>query len=429
MRGGDTDQPTIAAGILAQLRGATRRTLAGDVVAGLTVAALVLPLSMGLAVTAGLPPEHGLYASMLPMLVFALLASSRQTMIGPDASVTAMVVAAVLPLSDGDHVRHEALTAALAIAAGAICAIAALVGMGRLASLLREAALTGYLAGLAVVVAVAQLPRVSGTGPLDTERTPAQVIEWIAEWSTWNWPSLALAAGTLAFVLVARARRPALPWMLFAVTVAAIVTAWLDLTDAGVAVVGTLPDGLPIPQLPDVRRRDVLELLPTAFAIMVVTFADTMATATAFAARNGYAIRPGRDLAALGLADIASGLSGGPPVSASGARTAAAESSGGTSQLTGIVAALVIAIVLVGAGDVLAALPQPALGAVVIAAVVPMVDVQSLGRLWRLDRPELTLAVIVMAAVVLIGVLEGIAVAFVASIARRLWLSRRVGRS
>ncbi len=412
-------------GLLGQLRRHSRRRLLGDVVAGITVAALVLPLSMGLAVTAGLPPETGLYASMLPMVAFALLATSRQTMIGPDASVTALIVASILPLSPGDPARHAALVATLALVAGACCVLAAAIGAGRLATVLRDSALTGYLAGLAVVVAIAQLPRMVGISASSAGRTTEQLMDVLRELSSWNGASVAIGAATLALVVVARARRPALPWMLVAVALAAVVSYGLDLTDRGVSIVGALPSGLPDLQLPSHSIDDVLRVLPVAVAVTLVTFADTLATAGAFAMRGGYRTRPGRDLAALGAADIAAAVSGGMPVSASGARTAAADSSGGTSQLTGLVAAATIALVLLGGGEALAQLPQPALGAVVVAAVLPMVDVQSLARMRALERDEFRIAVAVMAGVVLLGVLEGIVVAGIASIVQRARVRRR----
>lgn len=408
-----------AVGIVRQLRDSNPRRLVGDLAAGVTVAALVLPLSMGLAVTAGLSPEAGLYASMLPMAVFALIATSRQTMIGPDASVTALVVASVLPMSSGEAGRHAELVAALALAAGACCVLAALVGVGRIANLLRASALTGYLAGLAVVVGIAQLPRIMGIDAAAEDRTLLQLANVVRQVADWNVPSVVIGTMTFLLVVVARAKRPALPWMLVAVAAAAVASGLLGWSDEGVATVGSIPAGLPSMQLPDVSLADVTRLLPVAVGIMLVTFADTIATSSAFAHRNRYRTKPGRDLAALGIADIASGLSGGTPVSASGARTAAVESSGGTSQLTGLVAAATIAVVLLGAGGALATLPQPALGAVVVAAVLPMVDVQSLGRLRALDREEFVVAMVVAISVVVVGVLEGIVVAFVASIIER----------
>lgn len=400
--------------------------LGGDASAGLTVAALVLPLSLGLAVTAGLPPQQGLYASMLPLLAFALVASTRRTMIGPDASVTALIVASVLPMVASTSTSIADLVAALAIAAGLLSILAAFIGAGRLAGLLNESSLIGYLAGLAVVVAIAQLPRMLRLD-IDSERTLGIVMEVLRDLSHASVWSTLLALGTLALVVVARSRRPAFPWLLVAIVAATAVSELAGLPARGIATIGELPSGLPTPHLPDVSVEDVVRMLPIAAAIACVTFADTIATASAFAARHGEPLDPGHDLAALGGANVIAGLAGGMPVSASGARTAAAEASGGSTQLAGVFAAGAVALVLLGGGAALSMLPLAALGGVVVAAVIPMVDVQSLGRLRQLERGHFVGALLVAGAVVVIGVLEGIVVAFVVSLADRL-LRRRAAR-
>ena len=406
------------------LRSYTRARLLGDASAGLTVAALVLPLSLGLAVTAGLPPEQGLYSSILPLLAFALIASSRRTMIGPDASVTALIVASVVPLAAGESaVVLSNLVAALAIAAGLVCIASAALGAGRLASLLNESSLIGYLAGLAIVVGIAQLPRITQLAT-ESERTLAilyDVITKLASASGWG---VLLASGTILLVTVARARTPAFPWLLLAIGLATLVSETAGLPDRGIATIGALPSGLPALGLPDVTIADTLRLLPIALAVACVTFADTMATTSGFAARHHEPVAPGRDLAALGAANVAAGLAGGMPVSASGARTAAAEAAGGSSQVAGAFAAAAVAVVLLGGGEVLSMLPRAALGGVGGAAVIPMVDVQSLARLRRLERGHFVGAIVVTAGVVAIGVLEGIVVAFVVSIIDRVARAR-----
>jgi MFS superfamily sulfate permease-like transporter len=418
----DTPTSRLRATIAARLT--DRAAILGDVSAGLTVAALVLPLSLGLAVTAGLPPERGLYASMLPLVAFAMLASTRRTMIGPDASVTALITATVLPLAAKSDAALGELVAALAIAAGIVCIVAALLGAGRLALLFNESSLIGYLAGLAIVVAIAQLPRMTGIGSDEGDTLPmlADVASRLDAAHAW---SCVLAIATIVLVVLARSRRPALPWMLVAVVLAALVSHVLELDERGVAIIGGLPSGLPVPSIPRIAARAVIDVLPIALAIAAVTFADTMATASAFAARHGEAIRPGRDLVALGAADVVAGLSGGMPVSASGARTAAAEAAGGRSQAAGVVAAAAVAIVLLGGGSALSALPLPALGGVVVAAVIPMVDVRSLGRMRRLERGHFAGAALVMCAVVSIGVLEGILFALAVSVLDRIVRTRR----
>jgi MFS superfamily sulfate permease-like transporter len=404
-----------------------RASLLGDLGAGVTVAALVLPLSIGLAITAGLSAEQGLYASMLPLVAFAFIASSRHTMIGPDASVTAIIVASVVPIAAREGVGLSELVAALAIASGLLCLLGAAVGAGRLAQVLVEATLIGYLAGLAVVVGLAQLPRIMGVPAPDEDRTLLAVIDTLAKLPEANWWSIALAVGVIAMVVVGRVLRPALPWMLMSIAVAAALSLLLDLPDRGVATIGTIVAGLPVPGIPDVGWSDVVAILPAAGMIALVTFADTMATATAFAARHHEPLDAGRDLAGLGAADLVAGFVGGMPVSASGARTAAGDVAGGRTQLTGIVAAGTIALVVLVGGEFIATLPIPALAGVVVAAVIPMVDTSSLARMRRLEKWHFRSALLVAASVVVLGVLQGIVAALVASLVER-WFRRRAAR-
>jgi MFS superfamily sulfate permease-like transporter len=404
-----------------------RASLLGDLSAGVTVAALVLPLSIGLAITAGLSAEQGLYASMLPLVAFAFIASSRHTMIGPDASVTAIIVASVVPIAARGGAGLSELVAALALASGLLCLVGAAVGAGRLAKVFVEATLIGYLAGLAVVVGLAQLPRIMKIPAPDEDRTLLAVVDTLSKVVDANWWSIALATGVITTIVVGRARCPVLPWMLIAIAAAAVTSQLLNLPSRGVTTIGTIAAGLPVPGIPDVAWSDVVAILPAAGMIALVTFADTMATATAFAARHHEPLESGRDLAGLGAADIVAGFVGGMPVSASGARTAAGDVAGGRTQLTGIVAAGAIALVVLVGGELIATLPIPALAGVVVAAVIPMVDTSSLARMRRLEKWHFRSALLVAVSVVVLGVLQGIVAALVVSIAER-WFTRGAAR-
>ncbi|HSL09780.1 MAG TPA: SulP family inorganic anion transporter [Actinomycetota bacterium] len=396
--------------VLVSLDGYERSWIGRDVGAGVLIVAIAIPLSMGMAEVAGMPPVAGLYSCVLPLVAYAVFGSSRQLVIALDASTAAMLGAAVAPLAGGDPVTYAALAGAITIVAGLILLAAGGARLGFVADFLSEPVLLGYQAGLAIVVIVGQLPRMTGI-EVEADRTGAQLWEVVREAGDVHLPTALVAATVLGFTVWLRAIRPAVPAALIAVAGATLVVAALDLGDGSVAVLGEIPQGLPPFRLPDVGWSAIRSLVAPAAAIALLAAADTLVSSRAFAARNGYRVDANRDLIGLGAANVSSGLSGGITTSASAARTAVAESVGSRSQVAGVTAACLMVLVLVFLTPVLRDVPTPALGAVVTAAVLRLFEPAALRRIWNVRRSEILVAVAAVLGVVLIGVLEGVVVA------------------
>ena len=377
--------------------------------------AIAIPLSMGMAEVAGMPPVAGLYSCVLPLAAYALFGSSRQLVIALDASTAAMLGAAVAPLAGGDPATYAALAGALTIVAGVILIAAGAARLGFVADFLSEPVLLGYQAGLAVVVIAGQLPRMTGI-TVEAEGAGAQLWEVLGSAGDAHVPTVLVAAGTLAVTGWMRAVRPAVPGSLIAVILATVAVGVLGLGDSGVAVLGEIPRGLPPIRLPDVGWAELRSLIAPGAAIALLAAADTLVSSRAFAARNGYRVDANRDLFGLGAANVSSGLSGGISTSASAARTAVAESVGSRSQVAGLTAAALMVLVLLFLTPALRNVPNPALGAVVTAAVLRLVEPAALRRIWRVRRSEIVVAAAALLGVVLIGVLEGVVVAMALSV-------------
>jgi high affinity sulfate transporter 1 len=386
-----------------------------DVIAGILVVALAIPLSMGMAEVAGMPPIAGLYSCVLPLVAYAIVGSSRQLVIALDASTATMLAAAVAPLAASDPGRYAALAAVATILVGLVLIAAGAVRLGFVGDFLSEPILLGYQAGLAVVVTASQVPKLLGVS-VDPESTFGLLGGTLVSLAESNLPTLLVGAGSLVVVFALRSWKPAVPGALIAVVAATALVEALDLAARGVAVLGDLPSGLPPVGVPEFTLDDVGRLLGPAAAIALVAAGDTMASSRAFATRNGYRVDANQDLVGLGAANLSSGLSGGITTSASAARTAVVESVGSHTQVASLVAAFVMAVVLVFFTRPLRNVPIAALAAVVIAAVVRLIEPSSLRRLWNVRRPEFVVAILTTLGVVLIGVLEGIVVAVALSI-------------
>lgn len=409
---------------VAALRHYDRAWLRGDVVAGVTVAAYLVPQVMAYAAVAGLDPVVGLHASIGPLLVYAVLGSSRRLSVGPESTTALMTAAAVGAMVAGDPDRYAAVAAALALAVGGLCLLGRVVRLGFLADLLSRPVLVGYLAGIAVLMIVSQLGRLTGMaveGDTPLEQT-TYVLTHPGEAQV---ATLALAVAVTAGLLVAQRMRPTWPNPLIAMLLAALVTRVADLEAAGVTTVGTVPRGLPVPGLPDVDLAVVLELLLPAVGVAVVGYTDNVLTGRAFASRHHERIDADQELLALGAANVASGLMQGFPVSSSGSRTVIGDALGARTQLSSIVTAATVLLGMLLLGPVLAAFPLAALAGVVTYAAIRLVDVAELRRIARFRRSELVLAVATTIGVLLVGVLPGIGLAIVLSI---LELLRRVAR-
>jgi high affinity sulfate transporter 1 len=398
------------------LRGYRLSWLRDDVMAGLTVAALVIPLGLAFAELAGVPPVYGLYTSIVPVIVFGLVASSPQAVVGAEAALSGIVAAAIAPLvlQGNEPVRVVGL---LSILVGLVCLLGAALQMGRLAQLISRTVFIGYLAGVAVSVTVSQIPKIVGGDAFTTDTLAGQLTQLGRVVDSANPASIAIGAATVFAVGIGRRFAPRVPVALAVLAIAAASSWMLDLAARGVQFVGALPTGFPRAMLPLHQVDDVLSLLPAACAIALVGFADTTVTSQSFAARNGYRVGSTRDLAGLGAADVASGIFGGIPLSASSARTAVAESSHARSQVAPMVSAIVIGILLLGAGGLVQWVPEPALGGIIAAVMFSLVDAPAIRQLLRGRRSELLVFLGAFIGVAVFGALLGVGIAIGISLA------------
>ncbi|TWF74167.1 high affinity sulfate transporter 1 [Pseudonocardia hierapolitana] len=403
------------------------KSLPRDLVAGLVLTALLVPQGMAYAELAGLPAITGLYTSILCLLGYAFFGPSRILVLGPDSSLGPMIAATVLPLvaADGDPRRAVALGSALALMTGAMALLAGIGKLGFIADLISKPTMIGYMNGLALTILVGQLPKLFGFS-VDASGLFAELIGFAAEVAGGATVPAALAIGLGGLVVILALQRvlPKIPAVLVVVVLSIGAAAVLGLGDRGVDLVGPLPQGFPPLTIPYITLSDVPLLLAGALGITVVSLADTISTATAFAARTGQRVDGNKEMIGIGAANVAAGLFQGFPVSTSGSRTAVAEQAGARTQVTGLVGAGAISLILLLAPGLLRNLPQPTLAAVVIAASLSLADIPGTVRLYRLRRTEFSLSIAAFVGVVWLGVLPGIAVAVALSIGnvfRRAW--------
>jgi high affinity sulfate transporter 1 len=378
-----------------------------DVLAGVTVAALALPSAMAYAELAGLSPVNGLYALLLPAVAYVLLGSSRQLVIGPEGSISALVAAAVLPLAVAGSPDAVELAGALALLVGGCFLAARALRLGWLADYFSRPVLIGYLHGVAVVLVISQLGKVLGLNIEARDPLP-QLGEIVRELGDTSGLTLAVGAAALAVLIPLRFVASRFPAALLVVVGAIGASWWLDLEKHGVAVTGTVPSGLPELDVPIPAGGDALLLLFAALGIFLVSFADEILTARSFAGKHGQHVRAEQEVLAMGVVNVAAGLTQGLPVGASGSRTAVNDSMGVRTQLGGLVAAGTILLILLYLTDPISYLPKTVLGAVIIAAAIGLVDPKAWMALWTTDRVELTIAAVTTVGVVAVGVLEAL---------------------
>jgi high affinity sulfate transporter 1 len=401
--------------------------LARDVTAGLVLTALLVPQGMAYAELAGLPPVTGLYTSILCLLGYAVFGPSRVLVLGPDSSLGPMIAATIAPLllAGGDPARAVVLASLLAVLVGVVMVVAGLAKFGFVADLLSKPTQIGYMNGLALTIVVGQLPKLLGfsvdaDGFIDEARG---FISGLAHGDA-NTTAAVLGIGSLVGILLLQRLLPRVPAVLVVVALAAIAVNAFDLEAHDVDTIGVLPQGFPPFTVPLVSWNDVPPLALGALAIAVVALADTMSTASSFAARRGEQVRGNQEMVGIGAANIAAGLFQGFPVSTSGSRTAVSEQAGSRTQVTGVVGAVAITLLLLFATSAMQYVPQPTLGAIVIAAALSLADIAGTRRLWQQRRTEFGLSIIAMLGVALLGVLPGILIAVALSILnvfRRLW--------
>jgi high affinity sulfate transporter 1 len=412
---------------LRAVRSYRRAWLARDVVAGVVLSTLLVPQGMAYAELAGLPPITGLYTSVLCLLGYAVFGPSRILVLGPDSSLGPMIAATILPLAgaDGDAMRAVALASMLAIIVGAVMIAGAVARLGFIADLISKPTMIGYMNGLALTILVGQLPKLFGF-KIEAEGLIGEIAGFVSGLADGEAVAAAATAGIcgIALILVLQRWLPKLPAVLIMVVLEIAAATAFSLGKHGVSLVGVLPKGFPPLTIPDVPLADLGPLLAGALGIAVVSLADTISTASAFAARTGQEVHGNGEMIGIGAANLAAGLFQGFPVSTSGSRTAVAERSGAKTQLAGVTGAAVIVVMILLVPGLFRNLPQPALAAVVITASLSLADIPGTVRLWRQRRAEFLLSVAAFAGVALLGVLPGIAVAVALSILnvfRRAW--------
>lgn len=395
---------------IAALRRYRRAWLWPDIRAGIVVTALLVPAGMGYAVAAGLPPETGLYATIIPLLAYAVFGPSRILILGPDSALAPLIAAAILPLALGDDTRAVALAGLLGILVGVFLLAGGLLRLGFVTDLLSKPIRVGYLNAIALLVIVSQVPRLLGFS-IDTASFAHDVMAIVRGVASGEVLPLAavFGIGSLAVIVVLRRLRSPVPGVLVVVVAATAVTAIGGLS-AQLPAVGALPQGLPAPALTGLAWADVWSLLLPAAGIALVAFADTAVLSRSLAARRGETVSGSREMSGVGIANIAGGLFGGFPVSASASRTPVAEQAGSRTQLTGVVGAVLLVLFILLVPGLTAFLPSATLAAVVIAAAVSLIDVRGIGRLVRRDRIDAALSLAAFAGVLVVGVLEGILV-------------------
>ena len=401
-----------------------RSWLSSDVVAGVVLAAILVPQGMAYAELAGLPPVTGLYTTVACLVGYAVFGPSRVLVLGPDSSISPLILAAITPLLVGsDPASAIALAGMLAVIVGLIEIGLGLGKLGFVADLLSSEVQVGYMNGLAITIIVGQLPKLFGFST-DADSFIEEVQAFVQGIDQTDVTTLVVGVTVLAVLLVLPRFTKTVPAVLVAVVGATVVSAVLGLADQGVRTVGALPQGVPRPAFPWTSASDIGPLLVAAVGITLVSLTDTIATATAFAARRGDEVEPNQEMIGMGAANITAGLFQGFAVSTSSSRTAVAEQSGAKSQLTGLVGAGLVAALLLFLNSLLANLPQTTLAAVVIVAALSLMDLGILRRYYAIRMSALLLSVVATAGVVLFGVLWGIAIAVILAILlffRRNW--------
>lgn len=393
-----------------------------DLMAGLVLTTMLVPVGIAYAVASGVPGIYGLYATIIPLLAYALFGPSRIMVLGPDSSLAAVILAVVLPLSGGDPLRAVALAGMMAIVSGILCIGAGLARLGFITELLSKPIRYGYMNGIALTVLISQLPKMFGFsvadgGPL--QKSSAIIAGVLA--GRVNWAACMIGVGTLAVILLLK-KHKRVPGILIAVVGATVIVGAFGLaTSAHVAVLGILPQGLPAFALPWISYADLVPVLMGGGAVALVSFADTSVLSRTYAVRNRTYVDPNQEMVGLGVANLAAGLFQGFPISSSASRTPVAEAAGAKTQVTGVVGALAVALLLVAAPALLRHLPSSALAAVVIASAIGLIEITDLRRIYRIQRWEFWLSIGCFVGVAVLGAIPGIGLAIVIAVIEFLW--------
>ena len=399
-----------------------RSWLRHDIAAGLVLATMLVPVGIAYATASGVPGIYGLYCTIAGLIAYALFGPSRILVLGPDSALAPLILAVVLPLSLGDPNRAVALASMMAVVSGLVCIMIGVLKLGFVTELLSKPIRYGYMNGIAFTVLLSQLPKLFGVsiesqGPM---RDAASVARAVVDGQA-NWTAFAIGASTLVAILVLK-RFKRVPGILIAVVAATIVVAVMDLDrTAGVKVLGVLPQGLPELALPRIGLDDLGTVAVAGAAAAMVAFADTSVLSRTYAAKLRAPVDPNQEMVGLGAANLAAGFFQGFPISSSSSRTPVAEAAGSKSQLTGVVGALAVALLLLLAPNLLKTLPSSALAAVVIAAAIGLFEVADLRRIYRIQAWEFWLSIACFVGVAALGVIEGIGIAILAAVIEFLW--------
>ena len=393
-----------------------------DLMAGLVLTTMLVPVGIAYAQASGVPGIFGLYATIVPLLAYAVFGPSRILVLGPDSSLAAVILAVVFPLSGGDPMRAVALASMMAVVSGLVCILIGLLQLGFVTELLSKPIRYGYMNGIALTVLISQLPKlfgfsIDGVGPL---RDLARIAEAILGGQS-NWTSFAVGATTLAVILLLKPYKR-VPGLLLAVVAATIVVGVLNLdSTAGVKVLGPLTQGLPSFAFPLISYAYLDEVIIGGCAVAMVAFADTSVLSRTYAAKTRTPVDPNQEMIGLGAANLAAGLFQGFPISSSSSRTPVAEAAGAKTQLTGVVGAVAVALLLLFAPNLLKNLPSSALAAVVIAAAIGLFEFADLRRIFRIQQWEFWLSIACFVGVAVFGVIPGIGIAIVIAVIEFLW--------
>ncbi len=395
---------------LTRLLSYRREWLRGDVLAGLTVAAYLIPQCMAYGELAGVEPVAGLWAILPPMIIYTIFGSSPQLSVGPESSTAVMTAVAIAPLAAARSDTYISFAALLAIIMGLVCIAGYLARLGFLANLLSKPILIGYMAGIALIMIGGQLGKI-GKIEIEADAFLGQLSEFLSKLSLVHSPTLILGILILLFLFAFQRRFPNLPIPLITVLLSTVAVAIFNLDQRGVAVVGEIPAGLPHLAIPQMSVQDLSSLIASAVGISLVGYSDNVLTARAFANLNHYKIDANQELLALGLTNLGNGLMQGFPISSSGSRTVLGDSVGSKSQLFSLVAMVAVILVLLFLRPVLALFPKVALGAIVIYAATKLIDVSEFIRLYRFRRSEFILALVTTLAVLMTDILVGVGIA------------------
>ncbi|MEZ5572766.1 MAG: sulfate permease [Halioglobus sp.] len=396
--------------------------LPSDIAAGLVLTTMLVPVGIAYAVASGVPGIYGLYATIIPLLAYALFGPSRILVLGPDSSLAAVILAVVLPLSHGDPVRAIAVASMMAVVSGIVCILAGVLRLGFITELLSKPIRYGYMNGIALTVLISQLPAIFGfsidsDGPVNNLAT---IFTAIVEGKT-NIATFAIGAATLACIALLK-RYQRFPTILLAVIGATLLVGLFHLDEkAGVTVLGSLPQGLPLFTVPWIDFADIQAVLIGGCAVALVSFADTSVLSRTYAARTHTYVDQNQEIIGLGAANLAAGFFQGFPISSSSSRTPVAESAGSKTQLTGVVGALAVTLLLVVAPDLLQHLPTSALAAVVIASAIGLFEFSDLRRIYRLQKWEFWLSMVCFVGVAVLGAIPGIGLAIIFAVIEFLW--------